>query len=27
VRYLGNVTYTDPASASLGTTIVFVDNH
>jgi subtilisin family serine protease len=27
VRYLGNVIYTDPASASLGSTIVFVDNH
>ena len=26
-RYLGNVSYTDPASAALGTTIVFVDNH
>jgi hypothetical protein len=26
-RYLGNVTFTDPASAALGTTIVFVDNH
>jgi len=27
VRYLGNVTYTDPSSASIGSTIVFVDNH
>ncbi len=27
VRYLGNVTYKDPTSASLGSTIVFVDNH
>lgn len=27
VRYLGNVTYTDPASASLGSTIVYVDAH
>lgn len=27
VRYLGNVSYTDPASATLGSTIVFVDNH
>ncbi len=26
-RYMGNVSYTDPASAALGTTIVFVDNH
>jgi len=26
-RYLGNVTYADPASATLGSTIVFVDNH
>lgn len=26
-RYLGNVIYTDPASTSLGSTIVFVDNH
>jgi hypothetical protein len=26
-RYLGNVIYTDPASAALGSTIVFVDNH
>ncbi len=27
VRYLGNVIYTDPTSAALGSTIVFVDNH
>lgn len=26
-RYLGNVTYADPASNALGSTIVFVDNH
>lgn len=26
-RYLGNVTYADPASTTLGSTIVFVDNH
>jgi len=26
-RYMGNVNYTDPASAALGSTIVFVDNH
>jgi len=27
VRYLGNVTYSDPASAALGSTIVYVDAH
>lgn len=27
VRYLGNVIYTDPSSAALGSTIVYVDNH